>query len=40
MEMTARNSIKPFLDEGWDSVGTRVNIRTPRGYPDWHFRPV
>jgi fluoroacetyl-CoA thioesterase len=26
MEMTARNAIKPFLEDGWDSVGTKVNI--------------
>jgi predicted thioesterase len=37
MEMTARNAIKPLLEEGWDSVGTTVNIRhlgaTPLGLP-------
>ena len=27
MEWTARDSIKPFLDEGWDSVGTEVNVK-------------
>jgi predicted thioesterase len=27
MEWTARDAIKPFLDEGWDSVGTLVNVR-------------
>ena len=27
MEWTARNAIKPFLDENEDSVGTTVNIR-------------
>jgi fluoroacetyl-CoA thioesterase len=27
MELTARNTIKPFLDEGWDSVGTLVNVK-------------
>ena len=26
LEMTARNSIKPFLDSGHDSVGTQVNV--------------
>jgi fluoroacetyl-CoA thioesterase len=26
MEITARNSIKPLLDAGLDSVGTKVNI--------------
>jgi fluoroacetyl-CoA thioesterase len=35
MEMAARNSLLPYLDEGWDSVGTMVNIRhlsaTPEG---------
>lgn len=35
MEMTARNSLLPFLEEGWDSVGTTVDIRhlaaTPLG---------
>ena len=37
MEWTARNAIKPFLAEGWDSVGTVVNVRhlaaTPVGMP-------
>jgi len=27
MELTARNAIKPFLEEGWDSVGTLVNVK-------------
>jgi predicted thioesterase len=27
MEITARNCIKPFLAEGYDSVGTMVNVR-------------
>jgi len=27
MEWTARDAIKPLLDEGWDSVGTVVNIK-------------
>ncbi len=27
MEMTARNVIKPYLEEGYDTVGTEVNIR-------------
>lgn len=35
IEMTARNSIKPLLDEGFDSVGLEVNVRhlaaTPLG---------
>jgi predicted thioesterase len=35
LEITARNSIKPLLEEGWDSVGTHVNIAhlaaTPMG---------
>jgi len=35
MEWTARNAIQPFLAEGWDSVGTMVNVRhlaaTPLG---------
>ena len=26
LEITARNSIKPLLEEGWDSVGTHVNV--------------
>lgn len=35
LEMTARNSVKPFLDEGFDTVGARVDVRhlaaTPMG---------
>ena len=35
MEMTARNSLKPLLDDGFDSVGTEVSIQhlaaTPMG---------
>ncbi|OLE56548.1 MAG: hypothetical protein AUI36_15610, partial [Cyanobacteria bacterium 13_1_40CM_2_61_4] len=35
LEMTARNSIKPLLDPGHDSVGTQVNVAhlaaTPMG---------
>jgi fluoroacetyl-CoA thioesterase len=35
LEMTARNSIKPFLEDGYDSVGSDVSIRhmaaTPLG---------
>jgi fluoroacetyl-CoA thioesterase len=35
LEMTARNSMLPFLDPGYDSVGTEVNVRhlaaTPLG---------
>ncbi|HNY41386.1 MAG TPA: thioesterase family protein [Bryobacteraceae bacterium] len=27
MEWTSRDAIKPLLPEGWDSVGTIVNIR-------------
>jgi fluoroacetyl-CoA thioesterase len=27
LEMTARNSLLPLLDPGYDSVGTEVNIR-------------
>jgi fluoroacetyl-CoA thioesterase len=27
LEMTARNSMLPFLDAGYDSVGTEVNVR-------------
>ncbi len=27
LEMAARNSVKPFLDEGFDTVGTRVDVR-------------
>lgn len=27
MEITARNTIQPHLDEGYDSVGTIVNVR-------------
>ena len=27
LEMTARDSVKPFLDEGFDTVGTRVDVR-------------
>ena len=27
IEMTARDSVKPFLDEGYDTVGTRVDVR-------------
>lgn len=35
LEMTARNSVKPFLDAGFDTVGARVDMRhlaaTPMG---------
>jgi len=35
LEMTARDSVKPFLEEGYDTVGTRVDVRhlaaTPLG---------
>lgn len=35
LEMTARNSIKPLLDEGFDSVGSEVSVKhlaaTPLG---------
>ena len=35
MEMTARNSLKPLLEDGFDSVGAEVSIRhlaaTPMG---------
>jgi predicted thioesterase len=35
LEMTARNSTKPFLEEGFDTVGARVDVRhlaaTPMG---------
>jgi|SRR4051794_32448545 len=35
LEITARNSIKPLLEDGWDSVGTHVNVAhlaaTPMG---------
>ena len=35
LEMTARNSIKPYLEDGYDSVGSVVSIRhlaaTPLG---------
>jgi fluoroacetyl-CoA thioesterase len=35
LEMTARNSVKPYLDEGFDTVGARVDVRhlaaTPLG---------
>ncbi|MCS7025174.1 MAG: thioesterase family protein [Bryobacteraceae bacterium] len=35
LEMTARNMIKTYLDEGFDSVGTHVDVRhlaaTPLG---------
>ncbi len=35
IEMTARDSMLPFLDPGYDSVGTEVNVRhlaaTPMG---------
>ena len=35
LEMTSRNSVKPFLDEGFDTVGARVDVRhlaaTPLG---------
>jgi len=35
LEMTARDSVLPFLDEGYDTVGTRVDVRhlaaTPMG---------
>jgi fluoroacetyl-CoA thioesterase len=27
LEMAARNSVKPFLEEGFDTVGTRVDVR-------------
>jgi fluoroacetyl-CoA thioesterase len=26
LEMTARNSVKPLLDEGYDTVGTQVTV--------------
>src|SRR5579863_6566551 len=26
LEMTARNSVKPMLDEGYDTVGTQVTV--------------
>jgi fluoroacetyl-CoA thioesterase len=26
LEMTCRNSVKPLLDEGFDTVGTHVNV--------------
>ena len=35
LEMTARNTIKPHLDDGYDTVGTHVDVRhlaaTPMG---------
>ena len=35
LEMTARDSVKPFLDDGYDTVGARVDVRhlaaTPLG---------
>jgi fluoroacetyl-CoA thioesterase len=35
LEMTARNAIKPHLEEGYDTVGTHVDVRhlaaTPMG---------
>ena len=35
LEMTARNAIKPYLDDGFDTVGSRVDVRhlaaTPMG---------
>ena len=35
LEMTARNSVKPLLDDGFDTVGARVDVRhlaaTPLG---------
>lgn len=35
LEMTARDSVKPLLDEGFDTVGTEVAVRhlaaTPMG---------
>jgi fluoroacetyl-CoA thioesterase len=35
LEMTARDLVKPFLDEGYDTVGARVDVRhlaaTPMG---------
>ena len=27
LEFTARDSVKPFLEEGFDTVGTRVDVR-------------
>jgi len=27
LEMTAHDSVKPFLDEGYDTVGARVDVR-------------
>lgn len=37
LEMAARNAIKPLLEEGFDSVGTEVNVKhlaaTPLGMP-------
>jgi predicted thioesterase len=36
MEWTARNAIQPYLSEGWDSVGTQVQVQhlaaTPLGF--------
>jgi len=36
IEMTARNSVKPLLPAGFDTVGTRVDVRhlaaTPMGF--------
>ena len=33
MEMTAVDAIRPFLPEGWVSVGTEVNVATDFTYP-------
>jgi fluoroacetyl-CoA thioesterase len=32
LEVTARNAVKPYLAEGYESVGTEINIR--------HFAPT
>ena len=39
LEVTARNAVKPYLAEGYESVGTEINIRhlapTPVGMSVW-----
>jgi predicted thioesterase len=39
LEMVARDTVKPYLLDGFDTVGTQVNVRhlaaTPLGMPAW-----
>ena len=33
MEKTCRTSVKPYLDEGWETVGTHVNVSHDSAVP-------